>query len=142
MGPRKIYRLCSLRVTDKEDSINMTAQDCLTVRLSQRRNSPQIRNYALDFWLRRWEIACGDRIIEPGGLVRSIAERLIGRMPTPAETDRGAAGKSERLAFGVNYLKIAFDPNRSVIVDGDLGRRHSILQEIFSYTTVTERPVS
>jgi hypothetical protein len=52
--------------------------------------------------------------------VRSIAKRLVLRLPAAAQPDGGPSGEVELLSFLVVNRELALDPNRAVVVDGDL----------------------
>jgi hypothetical protein len=54
----------------------------------------------------------------------AVAEWLVIGVPATAKSDRGAPGETELTALGIDDLKVAFDPDRAVIVDGYLGGGH------------------
>lgn len=71
--------------------------------------------------LGRGKFAGLNGVSETASAVGAIAEGLIGGLATPAQGDRGAAGKAEGLAAGILNLKFAFDANRAVVNDGNFG---------------------
>ncbi len=63
---------------------------------------------------------------ESVGLVATIAKRLVRGVAATAQGDDGAAAEAEFLAFGVMNAEVAFDANRSVVVDCDFRRCHAL----------------
>ena len=61
---------------------------------------------------------------EGTGLMRTIAERLVGGVPTTTEPNGGASGQAKGLAFGIQDLKIAFHAQGSVVIDSNFRGRH------------------
>ena len=58
----------------------------------------------------------------------SVAEGLVGGVTTAAKANDRASCKAKRAALGIYDFKIAFDTDRSIVVDGNSSRSHSGLQ--------------
>src|SRR5579885_387899 len=56
--------------------------------------------------------------------MRTVTERLVGRVAAAAETDRSPAAEVKRLALRIDDLKITLDADRAVAVDRDFRCRH------------------
>ena len=70
---------------------------------------------ALDLRFRWRKLASLLLVLKSSRLVSAIAERLICRVPTAAESDCCASGKAIRLALHVNELDFSFDTQRAII---------------------------
>lgn len=60
--------------------------------------------------------------------VGPVAERRIGRMPTAAKGNGGAAAEAKYLALLIDNLKVPFHAKRSVAENGYFGTRHEFLR--------------
>jgi hypothetical protein len=76
----------------------------------------------LGLWRRQLPSRYG--IGEGTGLMRAIAERLVGGVPTTTEPNGGASGQAKGLTFGIQDLKIAFHAQGSVVIDSNFRGRH------------------
>jgi hypothetical protein len=56
--------------------------------------------------------------------VGAIAEGLVGGMTAAAEPYGCPAGQAERLSFGIKDLELAFDADRTVVIDRYFRGRH------------------
>src|SRR6476661_4761769 len=79
----------------------------------------------LNLRLRSRQFARHHHICKSAGLVRTVTERLVCRMPATAKADRSAPGQTVAAALGVHDLEVAFDTDRSIVIHGYLGCRHS-----------------
>jgi hypothetical protein len=59
-------------------------------------------------------------------LMGRIAKRFILTQPEATERDLGSAADVKFVPLSVNDLKLAFDADASVVLDGDLYRWHTI----------------
>jgi hypothetical protein len=60
-------------------------------------------------------------VLKSGRLVGAVAKRLVGRVPTTAESDRGASSEAVCLTLHVDELNFPFDTQRAIIPNYDLG---------------------
>ena len=74
---------------------------------------------ALDLRFRWRKLASLLLVLKSSRLVSAIAERLICRVPTAAESDCCASGKAIRLALHVNELDFSFDTQGAIISNYD-----------------------
>src|SRR5277367_6451273 len=72
----------------------------------------------------RREFARNNRITEARGLMRAIAERLVGRVPAAAKANGGTPSQTKGAPFGIDDLEVTLHTNRAVAIDGNLGRCH------------------
>src|SRR5579863_8641290 len=83
----------------------------------------------LDFWLGGWEFAGNDGVREASGLVRAVAERLVGRMAAAAKADSRPPSQPKGAPLRIDNLEVPLHANRSVTVYSDLGSSHSGLRK-------------
>jgi hypothetical protein len=102
-------------------------------------NLQQIRAAtALDLRFRRRKLASLLLVLESGGFVRSVAERLVCRVAAPAEREDCASGKAIGLALHVNEFDFAFDAQRAVITNDNFSCSHS--SSAFDFLEHTQNP--
>src|SRR5580693_4868175 len=106
---------------------NRPVSQCETVSLTKMPRGPAACGLQLRLW--RGQFAGNHGVAEARRLVRAIAERLVGRVPAPAQPYGGSPGQSERAALGIDDLEVPFHANRSVAVNSDLGSCHSGLRK-------------
>lgn len=79
------------------------------------------QGFRSNFGFGRGQVARFDRIGETNSIVRAVAKRLVCRLAAAAQADGGASGQTERLTGGIDDFEIAFDADRAVAVDRNLG---------------------
>src|ERR1700687_3490431 len=70
------------------------------------------------------ELPGGHGIGKSGGLVRAIAERLVGGVAAAAKADDRTTRQAEGLSLRVENFEIAFDAYGSVVIDRNFRCRH------------------
>jgi len=58
--------------------------------------------------------------------VRTIAKRFVFGLTAAAQADGGASGKPKSVTLGIDDFEVAFDSDRSVIVDDYFRRGHCV----------------
>jgi hypothetical protein len=71
----------------------------------------------LQLWFWRGQLPSGHSINESTGLVGAVAEWLVRGVPATAETDRGPPSQAKGFSFGINDLEVAFNADRTVVID-------------------------
>lgn len=75
------------------------------------------------FWRGRRQLARGAHRFESHAFVRSVAERLVFRVPAAAQADGSASGEAELIAVGIVNREVALDADGAV-VENDYFRWH------------------
>jgi hypothetical protein len=70
-------------------------------------------------WGRGWQVAGCDRVIETIS-VGTVAEGFVLRHAASAEPYDLTAAESEGFAFRVHNFEVAFNPDRTIVIDRDL----------------------
>ena len=80
----------------------------------------------LQFGLGRWQVTSGHGIGKSAAIVRSVAKRLVARVPATAQLKGRPSGEAEDGAGGVADFEVALYQKWSVVQRRDLGGRHSL----------------
>src|SRR6266478_7730090 len=64
------------------------------------------------------------RIGEPAGLMGAVAERLVCGVPATAKRYGRPTSQAKGFAFRIDNLEVAFDADRSVVIDCNFRCRH------------------